>query len=538
MALFEFEQGRLIPAQFGRPIEQGLEPDILNAIRSQVLEVIARPLFPVTWHNDDDGAAEAVGSHRLTALDASGQVVSVELMTRLDPVSLIAALARLGDIASLGWMDLAARFPGGPDAFRAGWTEFREQMPPTIQPGPRLIIVTGEIDPAIRPALGILYKSALEIHEIRLRQMSNGRRFIEVVPVRPDSAADIAALPSGAHSSTLPEIGWAEVTDPAPAGDGGADGDVAADGTVTQATPHDDDGADEGDASKATTMTPDSVPAEGADVMEQPADVRPAEGITASEPSDDNNDEDASQAAEVTEQADMTEAATMDADSVSEDEAQVADSAEQAEVADAASDEADTDSAPADVSDEQSELDELPDLDNVPVTSGDRGEIFDAPAVAPDQPPAPPAPAPQTTPPVPPPPAPSSSKDTAQQSDGDHVADLPPVPGILGFNAEGLQAIAAVIGQDAVLVSRDDQGTILEALLKADGTIDCGNGFVTDDVEQAYASVSGRGDVVAWQTWRIGHVEGPTLAEAIDEINAEIYRESQEAYERKMAKKQ
>lgn len=475
MALFEFEQGRLIPAQFGRPVEQGLDPEVLQAIRSQVLEIIGRPLFPVTWQTDDDGSAEAAGSHRLTALDASGQVVSVELMTRLDPVSLIGALARLGDSAILGWLDLAQRFPGGPDAFRAGWAEFREQMPPTIQPGPRLIIVTGDIDPAIRPALGVLYQSSMEIHEIRLRQMSNGRRFLEVIPLRAETINEGRGLPAGTHSAEVPQLGWAESGNevaPEPVHDEPAPAayEQPADEFVPDVAPQAPE--PEAPAPEAEVPMPEA-PAPEAPGPEAPAPEAPAYTEPIPEP---------------TPQQGIPVAEGVD----------------------------------------------LPD-ETVQVPSGDRGEIYDEPQAVHDQVPEASEVADADTAPAPEAPAPETSTSHApgeHEDDSQHVADLPPVPGVLGFNAEGIQAIAAVIGQDAVLVSRDADGRYYEALLRSDGMIDCGNGFVTDDVEQAYHSVSGKGDVVAWQTWRIGHVEGPTLAEAIDEINAEIYRESQEAYER------
>ena len=136
MALFELESGRLIPAQFGTPVGHGLETDVLESIRSQVLEVIDRPLFPVAWAGTVEQEETAAGPHSLTALDASGQVVSVEVLSRLDPVSLVAAMSRLGQVSGQGWMDLAAQYPGGVQAFQTGWAEFREAMPPTTQPGP------------------------------------------------------------------------------------------------------------------------------------------------------------------------------------------------------------------------------------------------------------------------------------------------------------------------------------------------------------------------------------------------------------------
>ena len=93
MSLFEFEDGQLIPAQFGRPISGGISPAILDAVRSQVLDLLARPLFPITWR-DLARVADGSTEPRLTALDSAGQVVSVEITGRLDSQSLIASLSR------------------------------------------------------------------------------------------------------------------------------------------------------------------------------------------------------------------------------------------------------------------------------------------------------------------------------------------------------------------------------------------------------------------------------------------------------------
>lgn len=206
MSLFEFERGRLIPAQFGRPVDQGLGPEILESVRSQVLEVIGRPLFPVAWQAPESEVGPDGGPHCLTALDASGQVVSVEVLQRLDAVSLISAMGRLGEIAKMGWLELAHVYPGGPDAFRAGWAEFRESMPPTVEPGPRLFLVVGDVEPGVDSALVILASAGLEIHQVRLREMSNGRRFLEVHPV---SLSAFASRPQlGGHSAPAPQLEW------------------------------------------------------------------------------------------------------------------------------------------------------------------------------------------------------------------------------------------------------------------------------------------------------------------------------------------
>lgn len=226
MSLFEYDQGHLIPAQFGHAVGQEAQREVLESVRNQVLEVIARPLFPVTWNDIAFPATPVVGlppadesetnldaspvgtsphshapnlnesnpsapspnvpnpsaalSPRLTALDGSGQVVLVEVMEKLDSQSLIESLARLGAVSNLGWNDLAAAYPGGVVAFRSGWTQFRDAMPPNLSAGPRLILVVTAIDPSVRPALDALTVSGLEVHHVSVREMSNGRRFLDV----------------------------------------------------------------------------------------------------------------------------------------------------------------------------------------------------------------------------------------------------------------------------------------------------------------------------------------------------------------------
>ncbi len=185
MSLFELDSGRLVPAQFGRTVPTGLTEEILESIRSQVLEIIARPLFPITWRDMSRQNDSAFDVPRLTALDATGQVVSVEVLEHLTSDALINSLSRLADTAALSWTDLALEYPGGVPAFRSGWLLFRDSMPPSPGAGPRLIMVVGTIDPAARAALEVLTASGVEVHEISYRQMSNGRTFLDVNPVGP-----------------------------------------------------------------------------------------------------------------------------------------------------------------------------------------------------------------------------------------------------------------------------------------------------------------------------------------------------------------
>jgi len=82
MALFEFEDGHLVPAQFGYPVSYDLGPELVDAICQQVLQIVSRPLFPVTWRDMTGQGDEE--TPRLTALDVSGQIVSVEILKELE----------------------------------------------------------------------------------------------------------------------------------------------------------------------------------------------------------------------------------------------------------------------------------------------------------------------------------------------------------------------------------------------------------------------------------------------------------------------
>ncbi|MBS5749764.1 hypothetical protein [Actinomyces sp. oral taxon 181] len=222
MALFEFDEGRLIPAQFGRSVSDGLTPEIVDAVCNQVLEIVSRPLFPITWRDISpfegsafvDGSAEDEAP-RLTALDPSGQVVSVEILDFLDSDTLIQSLSRLAGTAALSWSDLAREYPGGVAAFKSGWIHFRDSMPPSPGAGPRLVMVVGRIDPAVRPALEVLAASGVEVHEMSLREMSNGRSFLEVHAVGPRTYAHAPHLLAG-RSDDVPAIASSIREVPAP----------------------------------------------------------------------------------------------------------------------------------------------------------------------------------------------------------------------------------------------------------------------------------------------------------------------------------
>ena len=172
MALFEMHDGRLAPAQLGTLAATEVQAEALHAVRQQIVEVTRRPLFSINWQNQD-------GHDILTALDPSGQVVTVEVTRTLDSATVVGAMARLADTSSAGWTDLASQYPGGIETFREDWNEFREALPARVEPGPRLIIVTTEFADDVRSSLTVLLSSGIEVHHLTVRDL-DGQQVVDV----------------------------------------------------------------------------------------------------------------------------------------------------------------------------------------------------------------------------------------------------------------------------------------------------------------------------------------------------------------------
>lgn len=218
MPLFEFEAGRLVPAQLGYPVDEPLEPEVLDAVRDQVLEAIQRPLFAVSWtENEGD-------SRRLIAMDATGKAVTVEVVERLDAATLVGALSSAGRISDLGWLQVAELYPRGVAAFRRDWNAFRESIPASVPQAPRLVVVASGVEDEVRPALEVLGESGVAVHEVSVRRMSSGRVFLSVDELRPQAITAADRVLSGRAASrqalphvlteAVPEIGRAPETPP------------------------------------------------------------------------------------------------------------------------------------------------------------------------------------------------------------------------------------------------------------------------------------------------------------------------------------
>ena len=611
MALFEFEDGHLVPAQFGYPVAQDLGPDLVDAICQQVLQIVSRPLFPVTWR--DMTGQDDEETPRLTALDVSGQIVSVEILKELDSETLITSLSRLAEVASISWSDLAAEYPSGPEGFRTGWAQFRDSMPPAVGPGPRLIMVAGDIDPSVRPALSVLATSGVEVHLMNLRQMSNGRLFLDVNAVgprlyghAPQLLASAAAAPELAaateQAAPLDDRVPAESAIPAPPEEGGeASNDEDSETPTTRPTPKvaphlrevftypmdEEPPAPFKPAPEETAGGEDTEVVAEADESAELA-VESVESEVSEQPAESEADSvEDSEGAEA-ELADELSAADNHAEpdeavDASQDEPQPGDEQEAAEeMADDSADGEDSEGAEAELADElldhedntaqeSAEAQEREAADERADNTADESDVdarddADAPVDEPrseestepadeqhaDEQQTEEQPAAEEEKPRWERPAHMSRRATrrareesAELNDGgatdaatassvDRAEESPEVAQaraeglpVLGRNEAGLRTLAEILGQDTPLVARSELGLPADLVLAASGAIS-GAGLTYPSLD-TLLTARGLGHIDAWGQVRIGDRLGPTLAEALDEINREIVREYAQA---------
>lgn len=611
MALFEFEDGHLVPAQFGYPVAQDLGPDLVDAICQQVLQIVSRPLFPVTWR--DMTGQDDEETPRLTALDVSGQIVSVEILKELDSETLITSLSRLAEVASISWSDLAAEYPSGPEGFRTGWAQFRDSMPPAVGPGPRLIMVAGDIDPSVRPALSVLATSGVEVHLMNLRQMSNGRLFLDVNAVgprlyghAPQLLASAAAAPELAaateQAAPLDDRAPAESAIPAPPEEGGeASNDEDSETPTTRPTPKvaphlrevftypmdEEPPAPFKPAPEETAGGEDTEVVVEADESAELA-VESVESEVSEQPAESEADSvEDSEGAEA-ELADELSAADNHAEpdeavDASQDEPQPGDEQDAAEeMADDSADGEDSEGAEAELADElldhedntaqeSAEAQEREAADERADNAADESDVdarddADAPVDEPrseestepadeqhtDEQQTEEQPAAEEEKPRWERPAHMSRRATrrareesAELNDGgatdaatassvDRAEESPEVAQaraeglpVLGRNEAGLRTLAEILGQDTPLVARSELGLPADLVLAASGAIS-GAGLTYPSLD-TLLTARGLGHIDAWGQVRIGDRLGPTLAEALDEINREIVREYAQA---------
>ena len=116
----------------------------------------------------------------------------------------------------------------------------------------------------------------------------------------------------------------------------------------------------------------------------------------------------------------------------------------------------------------------------------------------------------------------ASSVDRSEESPEVAQARAEGLP-VLGRDEAGLRTLAEILGQDTPLVARSELGLPADLVLAASGAIS-GAGLTYPSLD-TLLTARGLGHIDAWGQVRIGDRLGPTLAEALDEINREIVRE-------------
>ncbi len=160
MAVFALEGGRLVAAQSFELHGTELAAQSLAAIRESVIELLETPLLPIAWQNESSPAGSR---DSLLALDATGQVVTIEVVEHLDSDELLAALARAGRHADISSSGLAAMYLHGAHEFSGDLRRFLDSCEPHPAPGPRLYLVTLSLEPAVRPVIDALSGAGLRV---------------------------------------------------------------------------------------------------------------------------------------------------------------------------------------------------------------------------------------------------------------------------------------------------------------------------------------------------------------------------------------
>ena len=158
MAMYELDGNHLLPVRLGRSADAITLSHSLVAIQRQIVDVLRRPLFPLAWDELDGGAS-------LTALDATGQVVVVEVLERVDSTGLLAAMSRLTQAATAGRREIASRYAGGLGAFSQDWNEFREAMPAQAEAGELPLFVGGD-ESALEELAGVFEIIGAAVHRM------------------------------------------------------------------------------------------------------------------------------------------------------------------------------------------------------------------------------------------------------------------------------------------------------------------------------------------------------------------------------------
>lgn len=124
----------------------------------------------------------------------------------------------------------------------------------------------------------------------------------------------------------------------------------------------------------------------------------------------------------------------------------------------------------------------------------------------------------------------AASWSSADHPHADGPAPLPEGVPVLLRDAQAMEALGRIVGEEAPLVLRPSLDPTAEGVLTPQGQVRVPAGEFDDPTEALAAS--GHPGLDGWDEWHLGDHRGPSLAESLDEVNAEIIREYERAGER------
>jgi len=235
LPIYEIESDRVVPVPSMQPAPVAFLPEARSVVEHHLDSLLGEPVMPVHHALPDEDAPY------LTALDAHGAVVVVELVGMLDDSALVAALGRAGRAGGQSRGELVAGYDHGPEAFGTDHAMFLARVPSlgATQPhvrtgGVRLVLVCASAALTTVDALDFLRQPGMQVDVFRLGvvRAPDGRRYVDVSPLG-DSARGprgMESMPSAASSASSPSARTAHAS--AQPGAVTADGAAASTGHV------------------------------------------------------------------------------------------------------------------------------------------------------------------------------------------------------------------------------------------------------------------------------------------------------------------
>ncbi|MGJ9476166.1 MULTISPECIES: hypothetical protein [unclassified Actinotignum] len=207
MGVFSLRGGQFHRAAPPADLPEGTRASVAEALRAQIAEFLDFPAFQVAWTRPEGEC----GTASLVALDATGNIISVDIIDILDGAALLAALARSAQHATLDRREITRLFPGGPHDFSSAWQEFTAVNPPIPEPAPRLSIFAFAIDPDITDAVRALAGAGVQVWQVTILERAAGI-LLSVDEVRLQRAtalgpaAGVPVLDVVAEAGEAPEV--------------------------------------------------------------------------------------------------------------------------------------------------------------------------------------------------------------------------------------------------------------------------------------------------------------------------------------------